>query len=90
METTHVLNFACSDTLVKETKMTMENIQLPFVLVHIYYAVSCTFHIRALLCMIPKWPTRVNLSTLVSNLKPGSDLEFDKNKDQYALYISSH
>lgn len=40
--------------------------------------------------MTPKWPSRVNLSTLVSNLEPGSDLGLDKKKDQYALYILSH
>ena len=40
--------------------------------------------------MMLEWPCRLNLSTLVTNLQPGSDLEFDKNKDQEALYISSH
>ena len=39
--------------------------------------------------MMLKWPCRLNLSTLVTNLQPGSDLVFDKNKDREALYISS-
>lgn len=91
-ERSQAFDLVCSDTLAakKKKKGITKNVQLPFVPVHMGYAVSYTFQNRTLYWMTPKWPSRVNLSTLVSNLNPGSDLGFDKNKDQYALYILSY